>query len=53
MQSNKLIIGILAGFAGGVLAGILFAPEKGEDLRQSIRHQGDDYAGTIKDKFSE
>jgi gas vesicle protein len=53
MQSNKLFIGILAGFAGGVLAGILFSPEKGEDLRQNIKHNSEDYAGSIKDKFNE
>lgn len=53
MKSNKLLMGILAGFAGGVLAGILLAPEKGSDTRQNIIDKSDDYAGTIKDKFSE
>lgn len=53
MKSNKLLMGILAGFAGGVLAGMLFAPEKGADMRQNIMDKSDDYAGTIKDKFSE
>ena len=32
MKSNKLLMGILAGFAGGVLAGMLFAPEKAKSL---------------------
>lgn len=53
MKSSKLLVGILAGFAGGVLAGMLFAPEKGADMRQNIMDKSDDYAGTIKDKFSE
>ena len=53
MKSNKLLVGILAGFAGGVLAGMLFAPEKGAYIRQNIVDKSDDYAGTIKDKFSE
>ncbi len=53
MKSSKLLVGILAGFAGGVLAGMLFAPEKGADMRQNIMDKSDDYAGTIKDKLSE
>ena len=53
MKSSKLLVGILAGFAGGVLAGMLFAPKKGADMRQNIINKSDDYAGTIKNKFSE
>lgn len=53
MKSNKLLVGILAGFAGGMLAGILLAPEKGSDTRQTILDKGDDYAGTLKEKFND
>ena len=53
MKSNKLLIGILAGFAGGMLAGILLAPEKGADTRQNILDKGDDYAGLLKEKFND
>jgi gas vesicle protein len=53
MKSSKLLIGIVAGFAGGMLAGILLAPEKGSDTRQSILDKGDDYAGTLKEKFND
>ena len=52
MKSNKLLIGILAGFAGGLLAGVLLAPEKGCDMRQNILDKGDDYAGTLKENFN-
>ena len=53
MKSNKLMMGILAGFAGGVLAGMLFAPEKGTDLRQNIMDKSDDYLDELKSKFDE
>jgi gas vesicle protein len=53
MKLNKLLIGILAGFAGGLLAGILFAPEKGIDMRQTILDKKDEYAGMVKEKFNE
>ena len=53
MKADKLLMGILAGFAGGVLAGLLMAPEKGSDMRQNILNKSDDYTGTVKDKFNE
>ena len=53
MKSDKLLMGILAGFAGGVLAGLLMAPEKGSDMRQNILNKSEDYTGTVKDKFNE
>ena len=53
MKSDKLLIGILAGFAGGVIAGLLLAPEKGSDMRQNILSKSEDYTGTVKDKFNE
>ncbi len=42
---NKLLIG----FSAGLLVGILFAPAKGTDTRDSIARRGRD----LKDKFND
>ena len=48
-----MFLGILAGFAGGALISLLFAPEKGSRTRRNIMILGDDYTGDLKDKFQE
>lgn len=53
MSSGKVLLGILAGAASGALLGILFAPEKGSVTRKKISKTGEDYADTLKEKFSE
>jgi len=42
---NKLLIG----FSAGLLVGILFAPAKGSETRESITNKGRD----LKDKFND
>ena len=42
---NKLLIG----FSAGLLVGILFAPAKGSETRESIARRGND----LKDKFND
>jgi gas vesicle protein len=42
---NKLLIG----FSAGLLLGILFAPAKGSETRESISNRGRD----LKDKFND
>lgn len=51
---------LLAGFALGVLAGILLAPDKGSETRRKIAQKGqdlkskfNDFVDTIHDKFGE
>ena len=44
-MSSKL----LAGFAAGVLVGVLFAPDKGATTRKKIADTGSD----LKDKFND
>lgn len=39
---NKLLVTLTAGFAAGVVAGILFAPEMGEKTRENIRDKAAD-----------
>lgn len=51
MKSGKIFLGILAGFAGGALMGILLAPEKGSRTRRNMMNVSDDYTDDMKDKF--
>lgn len=53
MDSGKVLIGVLAGFAAGALIGILFAPDKGTNTRKQILSSGEDYADILKEKFDE
>jgi gas vesicle protein len=53
MSSGKVVLGLLAGFAAGALAGILFAPAKGSRTRRRIMKKGEDYADVLKEKFND
>jgi gas vesicle protein len=53
MSTGKIVLGVLAGAAVGALIGILFAPEKGSVTRRKISKKGEDYVGSVKDKFTE
>ncbi len=54
MNSNaKVILGILAAGAVGVAVGMLLAPEKGSDLRKSLKGSIDDLGDKIGDFISE
>jgi gas vesicle protein len=51
MNSNKIIIGVLAGMAAGALLGVLYAPAKGSDTRKKISKTGRDLSDAVKDKY--
>jgi gas vesicle protein len=53
MFQGKIIIGVLAGLAAGTLIGILFAPDKGNETRKKIVHEGEEYAGNLKEKVND
>ncbi|HAF27873.1 MAG TPA: gas vesicle protein [Bacteroidales bacterium] len=53
MSSGKVLLGLLAGVATGALLGVLFAPEKGTEVRKKISKKGEDYADSLKKYFSE
>ncbi|RAW01764.1 YtxH domain-containing protein [Pseudochryseolinea flava] len=49
MTTSKLLLGILGAAAAGVIVGILIAPEKGSDLRESIKKTAGDWADDVND----
>lgn len=53
MNSGKILLGVLAGFAAGATLGILFAPKKGSKIRKKIVDKGENYAEDLKEKFDE
>jgi len=52
-STGKVLFGVLAGAAAGVLLGVLFAPEKGSTTRRKITETSNDYTDELKDKFDE
>jgi gas vesicle protein len=53
MDMGKVLLGTIAGFAAGVLVGVLFAPHKGGVTRRKLTKKGADYMDDLKDKFDE
>lgn len=53
MNTGKVILGTVAGLALGVIAGILFAPEKGSTTRRQIMDKGNGFVEDLKSKFDE
>jgi gas vesicle protein len=49
----KVVIAISAGAALGITLGLLFAPEKGSEIRKKIADQGRKIMDDIKDKIEE
>jgi gas vesicle protein len=52
-NNGKVLLGVLAGVAVGATLGILFAPDKGSNIRKKISKKGEDYAEGLEDKFNE
>ncbi len=53
MNSGKIVLGILAGALAGTVLGVLFAPEKGSDIRKKIYKKREDEGAMLKEKFNE
>lgn len=53
MKSSHTICAILTGAAVGAAIGVLFAPEKGEDLRNKLADMKSDCLTKLKDKINE
>jgi gas vesicle protein len=52
MSSGKVLLGVLAGLAGGALLGILLAPSKGSDTRKKYVKMGTDFKDELKNKYN-
>ena len=50
MKSGQILLGVITGFALGAAAGILFAPNKGSEVRNSILRNWQDYTDSLKDQ---
>ncbi len=53
MDSGKIVTGIIAGAAMGVLFGILFAPDKGSKTRHKISKGSNDALDDLKSNFDD
>ena len=53
MDTEKVVLGALAGLATGAILGILFAPEKGTETRKKIADKGKDSLDDLKHKYNE
>lgn len=53
MKNTKTIYVFFAGAAIGAALAVLYAPEKGEDLRSKIADLKSDYLGSLKDKVNQ
>lgn len=53
MESNKVVLGVLAGVAVGALAGILFAPAKGIKTRKRIVSKARSYTDELQSKIED
>ena len=53
MSNSKTVLGFLAGAAVGSILGILFAPDKGTEIRKKITETGTDVTDSLKAKFGE
>lgn len=52
MNTGKVVLGTLAGFAIGAITGILFAPEKGSSIRKRLMDKSSESLDGLKSKFS-
>lgn len=50
---NKLLIATFSGMAGGIVLGLLFAPDKGAKTREKISQKSDEYLKTIRNDIAE
>ncbi|MFO7790647.1 MAG: YtxH domain-containing protein [Bacteroidales bacterium] len=48
-NSGKVLLGVLAGAAAGVITGILVAPASGKETRENISSKTDELLSNLKD----
>lgn len=53
MESNKVVVGIIAGVAIGALVGVLFAPAKGSKTRKRVMNKATAYKDELQSKIED
>jgi gas vesicle protein len=48
---GRVLLGVVAGIAAGATVGLLFAPEKGTEMRRIIREKGEELKNNVTNKF--
>jgi gas vesicle protein len=51
MTNGKAVLAVLAGVVAGTVLGVLFAPDKGSEVRKKIVNKGDDLANALSNKI--
>lgn len=53
MSLGKVLAGVMAGVATGAVLGVLYAPEKGSNLRKRFSRRSYDYNDELEEKFND
>lgn len=53
MESNKVVVGVIAGVAIGALVGVLFAPAKGSKTRKRVMNKATSYKDELQSKIED
>lgn len=52
-STGKIITALAAGAALGLVAGILFAPDKGSETRKKLKQKGKKFKESVSEKMEE
>jgi len=52
-SGDSMVLGLLAGAAAGLIAGILLAPDKGSETRKNLSQKGKDTVDNLKGKVND
>jgi gas vesicle protein len=53
MSAKKVVVGTMIGLGTGAALGVLFAPDKGVNIRKKILKKGSQIVGDVKDTANE
>jgi gas vesicle protein len=53
MSAKKVVVGTMIGLGTGAALGVLFAPDKGVNIRKKILKKGSQFVGDVKDTANE
>ena len=53
MSTSKVLLGVVVGLAAGAMAGVLMAPDAGNNTRKKLSSKGQGYVDDLKGKFND